>query len=260
MPAEKTTAIVLRVVDFSETSCVVTMFTREFGKITALAKGARRRKNPFEAALDLLALCRIVFLRKTSGAMDLLTEAKLERRFRCGERDLNRLYVGYYIVELLIALTDQGDPHPDVFDLAVEAITQFDQPNGGAKDIRQRLLMFELGLLTRLGHQPIFTKCASCGKTKYDQNRVSFGLIAGGVICQNCRTRERTLVSLSSNGWQYLNTAINLAADERNNLPNQLESLPPPSGEVRKLLSKYITHLVGYRLKLHQFINNMNCD
>ena len=82
MAAEKTDAIVLRVIDFSETSCVVTLMTRDFGKITALAKGARRRKSPFEAALDLLSVCRIVFLRKTSGAMDLLTEAKLQRRFR----------------------------------------------------------------------------------------------------------------------------------------------------------------------------------
>ena len=82
MPAEQATALVLRTVDFSESSLVVTLFTREFGKIGALAKGARRLKGPFESALDLLALCRIVFLRKSSDALDLLTEAKLERRFR----------------------------------------------------------------------------------------------------------------------------------------------------------------------------------
>jgi len=82
MSSEKATAIVLRSVDFSESSSVVTLFTREFGKIHALAKGARRPKGPFEGALDLLALCRIVFLRKSSGALDLLTEAKLERRLR----------------------------------------------------------------------------------------------------------------------------------------------------------------------------------
>ena len=54
MLPEKTEAVVIRHVDFSETSKVVTLFTRDFGKISALAQGARRLRGPFEAALDLL--------------------------------------------------------------------------------------------------------------------------------------------------------------------------------------------------------------
>ena len=97
MSAEKSLAIVLRTIEFSETSVVTTLFTEKFGKISALAKGARRPKGPFESALDLLAVVRIVFLHKSSDALDLLTEAKLERRFRAAARDLSRLYAGYYV-------------------------------------------------------------------------------------------------------------------------------------------------------------------
>src|SRR5487761_1143165 len=120
MAAEKALALVLRVVEFSETSSVVTLFTREFGKIHGLAKGARRLKGPFESALDLLALCRIVLLRKSSDALDLLTEAKLERRFRPADRDLSSLYAGHYV----------ADPHPDLFDAACETLAAVRQ--GGA--------------------------------------------------------------------------------------------------------------------------------
>ncbi|HUS40023.1 MAG TPA: recombination protein O N-terminal domain-containing protein, partial [Pirellulales bacterium] len=74
MAAENACAIVLRSIDFSETSSVVTFYTRECGKLGALAKGARRLKNPFDSALDVLTRCRIVFLRKSSGGLDLLTE------------------------------------------------------------------------------------------------------------------------------------------------------------------------------------------
>ncbi len=112
---EKASALVLRVIDFSETSAVVTLFTREFGKLSGLAKGARRSKGPFEHALDLLAVCRIVFLRKSSGALDLVTEAKLERRFRPRGRDLASLYAGYYVAELLLELTHDDDPHPELY-------------------------------------------------------------------------------------------------------------------------------------------------
>src|SRR5271154_301987 len=122
MSSEKADALVLRSVDFSETSSVVTLFTREFGKIGALAKGARRPKGPFESALDLLALCRIVFLRKSSEALDLLTEAKLERRFRPAPRSLSSLYAGYYLAELLAKLPESYDPHPELFDQADRAL------------------------------------------------------------------------------------------------------------------------------------------
>src|SRR5262245_24583033 len=118
MATEKSRAIVLKVVEFSETSCVVTLFTEDFGKVGALAKGARRAKSPFEGALDLLALVRIVFLHKSSEALDLLTEARLERRFRCAQRDLARLYAGYYVAELLAELTEPGDPHRELFQAA----------------------------------------------------------------------------------------------------------------------------------------------
>ncbi len=251
MAAEKSDAIVLRVVDFSETSCVVTLMTREFGKITALAKGARRRKSPFEAALDVLAICRIVFLRKSSGAMDLLTEAKLEKRFRSSATELERLYAGYYVVELLRLLTDDHDPHPEAYDLAVQTIERIDS-NG---DVRQAMLRFELGLLTVLGHQPILDKCAGCGRSRADSDRVSFGLNAGGVLCQNCRSGQRHVISLSSAAWRFLHLAMGTVR-VRGNFP-PLDS-QVPVGEIRQLLNKYITHLLGFPPRLHNYIKNIH--
>lgn len=257
MAAEKTTAIVLRVVEFSETSYVVTLFTRDFGKITALAKGARRKKSPFEAALDVLAICRIVFLHKSSGAMDLLTEAKLERRFRSAASSLDRLYAGYYVVELLRCLTDEHDPHPRAYDLAEETIIGLDVQDS----VRHALLEFELGLLTQLGHQPILTKCSSCGREKLEPNRVSFGLNEGGVLCHKCRLGKQNIVSLSHEAWSYLNSltgAIAAVNYQDNGQVRINQALPAePTGEVRKLMNQYITHLLGFRPRLHPYISSI---
>ena len=115
MAAEQTDALVLRVFPWSETSCIASVYTRNFGKLSVLAKGARRPKSPFEAALDLLSICRVVFIPKSGDALDLLTEAKLLRRFRAGAADLLRLYSGYYVAELLDRLTDKGDEQPELF-------------------------------------------------------------------------------------------------------------------------------------------------
>jgi DNA repair protein RecO (recombination protein O) len=136
MPTEKAIALVLRVVEFSETSSVVTLLTREFGKVRGLAKGARRPKGPFESALDLLSLCRIVFLRKSSEALDLLTEAKLEQRFRPAPRSLSSLYAGYYVAELLNELTDDSDPHPELFDQAIHTLESLSRGQASIRTFR----------------------------------------------------------------------------------------------------------------------------
>ncbi|MDZ4820183.1 MAG: DNA repair protein RecO, partial [Planctomycetota bacterium] len=179
MTPEKATAIVLKVIEFSETSAIVTLFSREFGKLSGMAKGARRPKGPFESALDLLGECRILFLRKSTGALDLLTEARLEKRFRPRGRNLASLYAGYYIAELLIELTDDYDPHPDLYDAAVSALAEL----ASDRSVSATVLRFELAALRLLGHLPSFDACAECGKTLPLANRVTFGLLAGGVLC-----------------------------------------------------------------------------
>src|SRR5437870_4961510 len=119
MSMEKATALVIRGSDFSETSRIVTLWTREFGKVRALAKGGRRLKSNFDVALDLLTVCDIVFIRKTSGNLDLLTEAQVQERFPQLRCDLAALYAAYYVAELLDAWTQDYDPHALLFDEAL---------------------------------------------------------------------------------------------------------------------------------------------
>ena len=247
MSSEKSTAIVLRVIDFSETSCVVTLMTRDFGKITALAKGARRRKSPFEAALDVLAICRVVFLHKKNQSLDLLTEAKLDRRFRAGAHDLERLYAAYYVTELLSGLTDEGDPHTALYDLAEDTICQLDTEETSPAAL---LLQFELGTLSILGHSPMLTQCVGCGRQRTNENRrVSFGLNECGIICQTCRKGKSNVVSLSGDSWKTMVRFSN-ASDQKHPMliPENCQ------GETRSVMNQYLSHLLGYRPKLQKYI------
>src|SRR6516164_2174926 len=128
MAAEKALALVLRTTDWSETSRICTLWTREVGKVRALAKGGRRLKSAFESALDLLTVCSIVLLRKTSGGLDLLTEAQVVERFGRLTTDLAALYAAYYIGELLADWTEESDPHPTLFEEALATLRMLGQP------------------------------------------------------------------------------------------------------------------------------------
>ncbi|HEY4312600.1 MAG TPA: DNA repair protein RecO [Pirellulales bacterium] len=247
MAAEKTLALVLRAVEFSETSSVVTLFTRDFGKIRGLAKGARRPKGPFESALDLLSLCRLVFLRKSSEALDLLTEAKLERRYRPANRDLSSLYAGYYVAELLNELTDDADPHPDLFDAADNTLVRLME---GHAPVDVVLLRFELNALRMLGHQPALAQCAECGKDLAARGRVAFGQLAGGVLCEACRRGKRQIVSVSAQGISAL-----LALSESNEeMAGTIVLERSISGELRGLMNQYLCNLLGRKLRMHGYL------
>ncbi len=205
LSAEQTDAIILRTFPWSETSLVVHLYTREFGKRSMLAKGARRPKSPFEAALDLLSFSRVVFISKSGDTLDILTEAKLEQRFRGGTQDLLRLYCGYYVAELLDKLTEKGERQPEVFELALATLQALANPG---LEIRAIVLRFELQMLRCLGQLLSFRRCAQCGievddspalgnrlqqtQTKSRPGGLShggyvFGLIAGGVLCADCQ-------------------------------------------------------------------------
>ena len=255
MPSEKTTAIVLRTVEFSETSLVVTLFTREFGKVSALAKGARRPKGPFESALDLLAVCRIVFLRKSSDVLDLLTEAKLDRRFRAGGRDLNRLYPRYYVAELLVELTDTHDPHPELFDAADQVLLALD----GTVSTASAILWFELLALAQVGHAPALDQCAACGREVELAGRVPFGLLAGGLLCAACRSGQRQIVSVRAEVVRTLQrfSAAGLLPGVPGDEWRALVVPPDQRGELRGLLNGYISHLTGHRLRMTDYLQGL---
>jgi len=245
MSSEKSLALVLRMIDFSETSVIATLFTREFGKIHGLAKGAKRPKGPFESALDLLSLCRLVFLRKSSDALDLLTEAKLERRFRVA-RDLSRLYAGYYVAELLDELTHDGDPHPLLFDLACHTLASL---SGSTESVAALVLAFELSTLRLLGHLPSLEQCVECGAEIEASQRVAFGLLAGGVLCARCRPGKSKVISLSRAAWELLREYSREDQPTTHGEPNRRAY-----GEVRGVLNQYLSHLVGRRPRMHEYL------
>lgn len=236
MPSEQTDAIVLRLVEFSETSLIVTLYTRDLGRISAIAKGARRPKSPFEGALDILSVCRIVVITKSSDALDILTEAKLQRRFRAADRGLTRLYCGFYLAELLRLWSDEGSPNRELFDLGLECIERID----GEGDALAAVLFFELQGLRVIGNAPATQACVSCGgAVELTMPRIPFGYHLGGVLCPPCAARERQVASLSREAIKQIARL-------------QQPHAHPPAGleghayrELRAVLTRYIATMLG---------------
>ena len=246
MAAVRTLGLIVRSVDVFETSSVVTLFTRELGKVSALAKGARRLKSPFQGGLDLLGVSDIVLLHKASDALDLVTEAAPVERFASLRRDLAALYAGYYIAEILSDLTDSHDAHPKLFDAATITLRHL----GEAEWRSRRLLRFELACLRELGLMPTLDTCTHCGvPVEARGDAFAFGLATGGVLCPGCRPGQPHVATLSGRTLEAIRVLASPGAGWRD-----LDPSPASLAPVRTTVGNVVSHQLGRRPRLLPYL------
>jgi DNA repair protein RecO (recombination protein O) len=249
MPAEKALALVVRTTDWSETSRIATLFTQEFGKVRVLAKGGRRLKSNFETALDLLSVCSIVFLRKSSGSLDLLTEAQVVERFPRLRNSLPALYSGYYLAELLSDGTQDYDPHANLFTAAVEGLRDF-----GVDGISTplRLAAVEMVWLRELGYEPVLESCIGCNRHLQDDEEVlSFSAAAGGMLCRACQPAHKDRLNVRNDTWRLLRQLAQPGESWRTEASTHVR------GDLRRILGHYITYLLGHRPRLLPYLSSL---
>ena len=151
METERAEAIVLRVQPVTESSLRVLWFTREFGKLKTLAKGARRPKSPMRGRLDLFYEDEISFLRSRHSDLHLLHECFLENPHRALRTSVPVLTAASYVCELVDALTAVEDAQPDLFRLLAEMLASLE-----TAVLPAQLIWFELHALAATGWKPAF--------------------------------------------------------------------------------------------------------
>jgi DNA repair protein RecO (recombination protein O) len=279
--SEKAIALVVRGSDWSETSRIVTLFTREFGRIRALAKGGRRLKSNFEVGFDLLTVCRVVFIRKASGGLDLLTEAHMAETFPALRTNLPSLYAGYYVAELLADGMQDYDPHAPLFDTALGTLrdlnkdpTPLPPPRSGEGEknpprfgewgsrsetggVFGLISRFELAWLREIGYGPQFDACAVCaGEFPVPWPpafRVTYSPEAGGVVCPGCSPTVRDQRPLSTEARAELREL-----SRRIDTFEHSRELPPAvRREVRAILGWTVGSVLGRRPRMSGYVDGV---
>ncbi|MDO4571103.1 MAG: DNA repair protein RecO [Planctomycetia bacterium] len=240
-------AIVLRTTDFSETSMVVTFFTRENGKIPCLAKGARRLKNPFDTAFDAMNECKILFYPKRGETLQLVTEARLTQRFRV--QSDTAIYAGFHVVDLLNHFCENFHAQNELFDLTQNVLNDIVSLEAECRrhpiwepprSLSRCLFHYEMSLLEALGTGPALRHCAECGAAVDSRNRrrAAFALLDGGVLCSNCRPGRTRVVSISIEALRVMQKLADPNPMYWRRLPIRDDIL----SEVRNVWNQYLSH------------------
>jgi DNA repair protein RecO (recombination protein O) len=260
-PSYVTEAVVLRLTDFGEADRVVTLLTRARGKITALAKGARRSRHRFGAALAPFGHGEAT-LRESRGAMPLLEGLYAARGFPGLLTDLARLSHGSYALELCQELCPPGEPEPEVLRLLLDLLSTLDAMPAGDRPSALLLRIFELRLLQAVGLGLSLSACAACGQEVPPLPLLPFDRLRGGVLCDAC-------VSAGSRGGGHtaepLRQAVRDALVALSRLsPADLDEaaalrlMPAEQVACRDLLLAVIRHHLGKNLRAVEFIAKMN--
>ena len=131
----RTEAVVLRSLDYGETSQIVTLLTRGRGKIGVMAKGARRTKSQFGSTLQPMAYTQVVFYYKPTRDLQILSESSHVDSFHQLRGDLESITIGLRIVEIVDALVEEENPQPNAFALTVRALRRLNQTEERAANL-----------------------------------------------------------------------------------------------------------------------------
>lgn len=243
----KDTAICIRTTDYSETSQIVTFFTRATGKVDAIAKGSKRPKSSFGGPLEIFSCGQIMFTDANRERLSTLTEFVQQKDFSSLATNHFGLNCAYLAVELTDKLTTDYDPHPKLFDSLVEFLQNL---QNSKKDTSRLvlLILFQLTLLKETGLQPILNHCVNC-KTNHESQTTNrnfyFSSPANGLVCTDCEGNFQDKIKLSRD-----------AANVLNNLRLLPQSQEKTLREIEKVLLHHFTETIGRPPKMAKYFHD----
>jgi len=175
-------AVILASRDHGESDKILTLFCKDFGKLTAIAKGAHRSKKRFVNKLELFSFLHITCSRSSPGSLALVNEGELLNGFMTIRSSTPRYQAATVIRELTLLATSEESPDNDLFTLilwALHAIDRGDLP-------RPVIAMFMVKFFDSIGYRPDFSCCQSCGLMYQGKSSALFSNQACGLICTKC--------------------------------------------------------------------------
>lgn len=250
----KTEAVVLKSMKYRDTSKVVTFYTKEYGKIKGIAKGARTAKNKYGSSLEPMTKACLVLYKKEHRDLHLISQCDAIDSFRHLSEDLDRLSMALAVLELVNQVTHDEERKPVLYNLLVEILSALDC---STKNYANYLQAFRLRLAAIYGYAPNFDQCGTCGKpiaTEKDEKRFEFQIARGAIVCNRCLSRQSVQrnrtgqffgnASLSVQGLQVFRRLFNALTSSLGNIEYDART----GNEIDTILRLYMRyHLEGLK-------------
>jgi DNA repair protein RecO (recombination protein O) len=248
MPIHKTEAIVLNKRDFRETSLIVNLYTRDFGKISGILKGIKQDVSKFASTVELFSYNDIIFYQKRASGLHLVSQCELKDNFNLIRNSIVKIGSASLMIELVDVIMPAEDKNEEVFDLTLNCLKELGQSNNSEKI----MTIFKIKILALSGFKPHFDSCVICGlKIK---GEAKFSLSLGGLLCLRCAPKDRCARSI------FRGTVATVLYIEKNDMKANLNlgMNPQIKKELGLLLNSFMRFHLEREFKSQKVLNKIN--
>ena len=198
----QTDAVVLNCLEHGESDIIVTLFCQDVGRLSAIAKGAKKSQKRFVNKLELFSFLHISYQQKAHKSLAFLIEAELHTAFLQLRHDLQLYSIASVIREFLLQAIRENEPDPAIFRLLLWALHNLDRQQPPLTVLCMTLIR----LYAHLGYRPDLTTCAQCNSSVSSRSQYSFDTTSGRIICSTCNPHRAKGIALSHGTIKILRT------------------------------------------------------
>ena len=246
MPLHSTEAIVIGGHDLAEADRIVVFYTKAFGKVRAVAGGARRIRTRFGGNLQLFTQGQLVYFERPNRTLHKINEFAVVRSHQGLRQDLDRLALGSTAVEAVTVGVEDEEIQPDLYRLLADGLDLLEE------SARPALMLqgFLLHLLRLLGYRPELSECVRCRSAVPSHVDAHLSPSQGGLLCVGCLPGIADVVLASSSVLGFLRGAS--ASTLR--VIDRVIVLPQALQEVSEILQAFLRYVLGRPLRSADFL------
>lgn len=245
--ALKAEGIILRKYFLRETSYILVILTKEFGKIRGVIKGVRNPYPKFAGDFEIFTNCELLFYKKKKSLLDLITQCDALEFFLPVRKDIERLTYANYFIELIDIVTNDYDDNKQLYDILIESLRML----ASGASARRTSRIFELNALDALGLSPEFERCVECGSADNDRN--FFSVKAGGVLCLKCRNLDGSAFNISLGTIKFMRKIQTSDLKRTSSIKVSKEV----GIETEKVLKRFMQYYISRPIKSLKFLGQL---
>ena len=200
MAIDKAEAIVLHSRKQGETSKILSLFTKEFGKLSVMVKGSRNLKSRYWGVLETLNHIAIVFYYKETRELQYVSQAEIIDAFPNIHGQLGKMALAAIPCEIVDKVERPGHHNQSLFTLLSDTLQALEREESGLRNI---VRAFELKFFELSGFKPMLAQCAFCKQEQLGEHQY-FALDRGAYSCQSCGHRMEPSILISGAALQIL--------------------------------------------------------